>query len=117
VWMGLYPSPFLLRIETSVRHIVARVSPEYEAKYAADCDTRPPTPEAIAASSNPAARFLAAMPCDVNGNPLPGEGTGQGAGQAGQGAEPGSRQPGEPGKPPETMPPGKPPETMPPGKQ
>jgi NADH-quinone oxidoreductase subunit M len=117
VWMGLYPSPFLLRIETSVRHIVARVSPEYEAKYAADCDTRPPTPEAIAASSNPAARFLAAMPCDVNGNPLPGAGTGQGAGQAGQGAEPGSRQPGEPGKPPETMPPGKPPETMPPGKQ
>src|SRR5215813_5001975 len=58
VWIGLYPAPFLRRIETSVRHVVSRVSPEYEAKYAANCDPTP-TPERIAASTNPAAKFLA----------------------------------------------------------
>jgi len=29
VWMGLYPKPFLDRINTSVQHIVARVNPDY----------------------------------------------------------------------------------------
>ena len=70
VWMGLYPAPFLRRIEMSVRHIVSRVSPQYEAKYAEICDPTP-TPEKIAASTSAAARFLSAVPCDVNGNPLP----------------------------------------------
>src|SRR5882724_1429975 len=77
VWMGIYPAPFLRRLETSVRHIVSRVSPEYEAKYAANCDPTP-TPARIAAMeappggpatpsapANPAARFLAAVPCDA----------------------------------------------------
>ena len=72
VWMGLWPAPFLKRLETSVRHVVARVSPEYEAKYAANCDPTP-TAEKIAASDNPAAKFLSAVPCDANGNPLPTE--------------------------------------------
>jgi len=76
VWMGIYPAPFLRRLETSVQHIMARVSPQYAAKYA-ECNGAPPTAEAIAASSNPAAKFLATMPCDVNGNPLPSTGTGQ----------------------------------------
>jgi NADH-quinone oxidoreductase subunit M len=72
VWMGIYPAPFLRRIETSVRHIMARVSPQYEAKYAANCDPTP-TPERVAAlaATNPAAKFLSAVPCDANGNPLP----------------------------------------------
>ena len=52
VWMGLYPAPFLRRLEMSVRHIVERVNPPYETEYAADCDTKPPTAEAIAASNN-----------------------------------------------------------------
>jgi NADH-quinone oxidoreductase subunit M len=69
VWMGIYPAPFLRRLETSVQHIIMRVSPQYAAKYA-ECNPTP-TPEAVAASSNPAARFLSAIPCDVNGNPLP----------------------------------------------
>src|ERR671927_339055 len=34
VWMGIYPSPFLRRLESSVQHIVLRVSPQYAAKYA-----------------------------------------------------------------------------------
>jgi NADH-quinone oxidoreductase subunit M len=29
VWIGLYPSPFLRRLDTSVQHIVARVNPQY----------------------------------------------------------------------------------------
>jgi len=52
-----------------------RVSPQYAAKYA-ECNPTP-TPDVVAASSNPAARFLSAIPCDVNGNPLPAAGTGQ----------------------------------------
>src|SRR5205809_983446 len=69
VWMGIYPAPFLHRLETSVQHIILRVSPQYAAKYA-ECNPLP-TPEVVAASSNPAAQFLSAMPCDANGNPLP----------------------------------------------
>jgi NADH-quinone oxidoreductase subunit M len=77
VWIGLYPAPFLIRIESSVRHVIGRVSPQYEAKYVAECDTKPPSPEVIAASNNPAAKFLTSMPCDANGNPLPTPGSGQ----------------------------------------
>ena len=69
VWMGIYPAPFLRRLETSVEQIVLRVSPQYAAKYA-ECNTAP-TAEAIAASNNPAAKFLTTLPCDANGNPLP----------------------------------------------
>src|SRR3954468_18667944 len=69
VWMGIYPAPFLRRLETSVQQIVLRVSPQYAAKYA-ECNPTP-TAEAIAASNNPAAKFLTTLPCDANGNPLP----------------------------------------------
>jgi NADH-quinone oxidoreductase subunit M len=75
VWMGIYPAPFLRRLETSVQQIILRVSPQYAAKYA-ECNTAPTT-EAIAASNNPAARFLSNLPCDVNGNPLPSTTAGQ----------------------------------------
>jgi NADH-quinone oxidoreductase subunit M len=61
VWMGLYPSPFLRRLDTSVQHVIARVSPEYaNQKTAANCDTTP-TPALVA--TNAAAQFLAAAPC------------------------------------------------------
>ncbi len=69
VWMGLYPAPFLRRLETSVQHIVMRVSPQYAQAYV-DCG-KPPTAAQLAASNDPAAKFLAAVPCDANGNPLP----------------------------------------------
>src|SRR5215470_15667337 len=63
VWIGLYPSPFLRRLETSVQHIVARVSPQYAGKTAADCVV-PGSPQALAAAANnPAARFLDQLPC------------------------------------------------------
>src|SRR5438445_1943168 len=61
VWIGLYPAPFLRRLETSVNRVVVRVSPQY-ATNAAECNT---TPASLAASNNPAARFLTNLPCDT----------------------------------------------------
>src|SRR5436190_10873996 len=37
VCIGLYPTPFLDRLKTSVDHVMARVDPKYAAKLAADC--------------------------------------------------------------------------------
>ena len=66
VWIGLYPSPFLVRIETSVNRVIARVNTTYPQNAGAtpDCDTpltasaAAATPEAVAA-----AQFLQAVPC------------------------------------------------------
>jgi NADH-quinone oxidoreductase subunit M len=65
VWIGLYPKPFLDRLQTSVQHVVLRVSPEYTNAYAA-CNTTP-RPEQLAASGG---QFLAAAPCGPDGQPL-----------------------------------------------
>jgi NADH-quinone oxidoreductase subunit M len=35
IWIGLYPKPFLDRIESSVQRVVARVSPQYDTPVAA----------------------------------------------------------------------------------
>jgi NADH-quinone oxidoreductase subunit M len=70
VWMGIYPAPFLRRLEKSVQHIVERVSPQYAEAYLANCDPTPPPVTAAVVAANPAAQFLAAVPCDANGNPL-----------------------------------------------
>jgi NADH-quinone oxidoreductase subunit M len=68
-WMGLYPAPFLRRLDTSVQHIIARVNPDYAPRNAAaDCGTAP-TVAVVAA--NTAAKFLTSVPCDANGRPLP----------------------------------------------
>jgi len=54
VWIGLYPSPFLRRIDTSVSRVIARVSPQYQQQAAADCLTpqaeQPKSAEAVAAA-------------------------------------------------------------------
>src|SRR5205085_4852546 len=34
VWMGLYPSPFLTRLNTSVQNVMSRVNPQYAEKMA-----------------------------------------------------------------------------------
>jgi NADH-quinone oxidoreductase subunit M len=42
IWIGLYPSPFLRRLDTSVDRVIARVNPKYQDKNAAkpaDCAT------------------------------------------------------------------------------
>jgi NADH-quinone oxidoreductase subunit M len=67
VWIGLYPAPFLDRINISVLKVAARVDPAYAPAFAAACDTTV-TPEMKAAS--PASQFLAAAPCGPDGEPL-----------------------------------------------
>src|SRR5499427_3493703 len=72
VWMGLYPSPFLRRIESSVNHIVMRVN----SQYASVCGGGAPTAAAVA-NPNDVGRFLAAAPCtpspDKSATQAPGE--------------------------------------------
>jgi NADH-quinone oxidoreductase subunit M len=65
VWIGLYPKPFLDRLQTSVQHVVLRVSPEYTNAYA-ECNPTP-KPEQLATA---AGQFLAAAPCGPDGQPL-----------------------------------------------
>jgi NADH-quinone oxidoreductase subunit M len=50
VWIGLYPSPFLRRLDSSVSRVIARVNPQYlQQQNAADCTTPPqPAPAAPA---------------------------------------------------------------------
>jgi NADH-quinone oxidoreductase subunit M len=67
-WIGLYPAPFLRRLDGSVQHIIARVAPQYNQTYAALGCGGAPTAEMIAANS--AARFLASVPCGPDGKPL-----------------------------------------------
>jgi NADH-quinone oxidoreductase subunit M len=70
VWIGIYPTPFLDRLNTSVQHVIARVSPEYSnQKIAANCDTTPPPATPAAVAANPAAAFLVAAPCDTAPSP------------------------------------------------
>jgi len=107
VWMGLYPAPFLRRIETSVDHVIARVSPQYATKNLADCGTLLPAASAGTAptaslpdvvAQNPAAKFLASVPCDANGKPLS-TSSGQAPASSGTGTDippPADKRPGDP---------------------
>jgi NADH-quinone oxidoreductase subunit M len=87
VWIGIYPKPFLDRLNTSVNHVIARVSPQYINNTAsADCGAVPVTasatpsggaaaePQLMAANTaNPAGQFLSSLPCGPDGKPLPPE--------------------------------------------
>src|SRR6185295_5331032 len=94
VWIGLYPTPFLRRLETSVAHIMARVNKDYAQAYAmaancgggtlagaaADVLARPAEPGATAAvpasasaaggAASATSAFMAAAPCGPDGKPL-----------------------------------------------
>jgi NADH-quinone oxidoreductase subunit M len=52
VWMGLYPAPFLRRLDTSVQHIMARVNPNYP-QTAASAAPVPPATAAAAETVTP----------------------------------------------------------------
>jgi hypothetical protein len=49
VWIGLYPKPFLDRLDTSVQRVIARVSPQYSQGAVADA----PAPRAPVAAVAP----------------------------------------------------------------
>jgi NADH-quinone oxidoreductase subunit M len=56
VWIGLYPSPFISRLETSVDRVMVRVSPDYAARTpagASDCADNEPTSEFTLAPCGP----------------------------------------------------------------
>ncbi len=59
VWIGLYPTPFLTRIEPTVKTVVARVNPEYAKTLAAAPCAQTPAP---VAADSPMSKF-AAPPC------------------------------------------------------
>jgi NADH-quinone oxidoreductase subunit M len=58
VWIGLYPAPFLRRLETSVQHVMARVNPQYTSTTArpssgTGVDIPPPTAAPTPAPGEP----------------------------------------------------------------
>jgi NADH-quinone oxidoreductase subunit M len=81
VWIGVYPKPFLDRLNTSVNNVIARVSPQYTNTLAANCapagspgaladsarSTRstPTAAPATLMAANNAAPFVAAAPCEA----------------------------------------------------
>jgi len=65
VWMGLYPAPFLRRLESSVNHIVVRVN----SQYASACSGGAAATVAVADAKN-VGRLLAAVQCGPDGKPL-----------------------------------------------
>jgi NADH-quinone oxidoreductase subunit M len=65
VWIGLYPKPFLDRLETSVNSVVARVHDDSGGRLA-DCDA---TPALQRRASTAGARLPAAAPCSPDGRP------------------------------------------------
>jgi NADH-quinone oxidoreductase subunit M len=70
IWIGLYPSPVLRRLESSVGRIVVRVSPVYApaiARAAADCDT----PAAPAPVPDAPPGMLVTPPCTTGSDPAP----------------------------------------------
>ena len=46
VWIGLYPKPFIDRLQTSVDRVVVRVNPEYRAPVHVAGAARPAQPDA-----------------------------------------------------------------------
>jgi NADH-quinone oxidoreductase subunit M len=71
-WIGLYPAPFLNRIETSVGRVVARVRPEYApfVQRGSDCLTPPVSPASATANGLPDGLVLA-VPCADGSNQTP----------------------------------------------
>jgi NADH-quinone oxidoreductase subunit M len=64
-WMGLYPAPFLRRLETSVAHIMSRVNKDYAQAYAMALDCGPLSPPATTAASTASAATSAGTPAGL----------------------------------------------------
>jgi NADH-quinone oxidoreductase subunit M len=74
VWIGIYPTPILRRLEPAVARVVARVSPEYGpalARTVPDCLTQT-TATATGVGAPPG--LLVTPPCETAPAPTPGEG-------------------------------------------
>jgi len=67
IWIGLYPAPFLRRLETSVARVVVRVNAAYGPALA-NCLTQQPPAQAASDSGLPVGMVLAAPCTDASGN-------------------------------------------------
>jgi NADH-quinone oxidoreductase subunit M len=72
VWIGLYPSPFLARLDPAVERVVTRVSPQYVQEYqqrraAADCNKAKPTSKFTMAPCGDAVATPAVRPASTAG--------------------------------------------------
>jgi NADH-quinone oxidoreductase subunit M len=65
LWIGIYPSPFLKRLDSSVSHVIARVNTSYAPALAkrnpSNCDT---PPAAAPAAGGAPANFISIASCD-----------------------------------------------------
>jgi NADH-quinone oxidoreductase subunit M len=94
VWIGLYPAPFLRRLETSVAHVINRVNPQYAQAYALalDCgggplaSMAPASAPAAVAANTPAAAAPAAPTAAVATPPTPPTATSEPAAPSGSAA-------------------------------
>jgi hypothetical protein len=81
VWIGLYPSPFLRRLDTSVSRVITRVNPAYGpalANNSSSCDTPPgaaPATTTVATAGSPSggqgSNFLTFAACGDEPKPAP----------------------------------------------
>jgi NADH-quinone oxidoreductase subunit M len=70
IWMGVYPEPFLRRVQSSVGRVVVRVNPQYGpaiAKAEADCN-KPAAPVVIPGAP---AGLIVDAPCTDGSTPAP----------------------------------------------
>jgi NADH-quinone oxidoreductase subunit M len=72
VWIGLYPAPFLLRLEPTMARVITRLEPGYAPAFAKVPGCGAPGTTASAPSAPPG--FTAMAPCD---DPAPPAGTGR----------------------------------------
>ena len=71
-WIGIYPTPILRRLESSVTRVVLRVNSVYGpamAKAAADCNNPPSAAAVAAAQANAPAGFTIEPPCTTEPAP------------------------------------------------
>jgi NADH-quinone oxidoreductase subunit M len=80
VWIGIYPTPFLNRLNTSVDRVIARVSPQYlqqnATAKAADCEQKVPPSKWQTATCGPdeaapAAGVTGTVPADAPSKAAP----------------------------------------------
>jgi NADH-quinone oxidoreductase subunit M len=70
VWIGIYPAPFLTRVEPTVKNVIARLNPAYATPSAATAAPAAPAKPKDCADNTPANEFLTA-PCGDTGSVAP----------------------------------------------
>jgi NADH-quinone oxidoreductase subunit M len=72
VWIGVYPAPFLRRLESSVSRVIVRVNPSYApalANKSSNCDSPPAPAPAAASTASAPPNFLTFAACSDETKP------------------------------------------------